>query len=63
MRRLKLDVIQHVALEWRNMEIRQDDPTAHYVADLLAYHRQELQSAMAEHAFALDAAGLSALGR
>lgn len=42
------------------MEIRQDDPTAHYVADLLAYHRQELQSAMAEHAFALDAAGLSA---
>ena len=42
------------------MEIRQDDPTAHYVTDLLAYHRQELQSAMAEHAFALDAAGLSA---
>ena len=42
------------------MEIRLDDPTAHYVADLLAYHRQELQSAMAEHAFALDAAGLSA---
>ena len=42
------------------MEIRLDDPTAHYVADLLAYHRQELQSAMAEHAFALDASGLSA---
>lgn len=42
------------------MEIRQDDPAAPYVADLLAYHVQELQSVMAEHAFALDATGLSA---
>lgn len=42
------------------MEIRQDNPTAHHVADLLAYHKQELQNAMAEHAFALDATGLSA---
>lgn len=42
------------------MEIRQDNPTAHHVADLLAYHLQELQSAMAEHAFALDTTALSA---
>jgi putative acetyltransferase len=42
------------------MEIRQDNPTALHVADLLAYHLQELQSVMAEHAFALDATGLSA---
>ena len=42
------------------MEIRQDDPTAPYVADLLAYHLAELQSVMGEHAQALDASGLSA---
>jgi putative acetyltransferase len=42
------------------MEIRQDDPTAPHAADLLAHHLQELQSVMAEHAFALDATGLSA---
>lgn len=42
------------------MEIRQDDPTAPHVADLLAHHLQELQSVMAEHAYALDATGLSA---
>lgn len=42
------------------MEIRQDDPTAPYVADLLAHHLQELRDVMAEHAFALDASGLSA---
>jgi len=42
------------------MHIRQDDPTAPYVADLLAHHLHELHSVMAEHAFALDATGLSA---
>lgn len=42
------------------MEIRQDDPLAPYVADLLAYHLEELQSVMGEHAQALDASGLSA---
>lgn len=42
------------------MEIRPDDPTARYVADLLAHHLEELRGVMAEHAFALDAAGLSA---
>ena len=42
------------------LEIRQDDPTAPYVADLLAHHLKELQSVMAGRAFALDAAGLSA---
>lgn len=42
------------------MEIRLDDPTAPHVADLLAHHLQELRSVMAEHAFALDATGLSA---
>lgn len=42
------------------MEIRQDDPQASHVADLLAHHLQELRGVMAEHAFALDAAGLSA---
>jgi putative acetyltransferase len=42
------------------MEIRQDDPTAPHVADLLAYHLQELQGVMSEYAFALDATGLSA---
>ncbi|MET4804055.1 hypothetical protein ABIA96_006659 [Bradyrhizobium sp. LB11.1] len=32
------------------MEIRQDDPAAPYVADLLALHLQELRSVMGEHA-------------
>jgi putative acetyltransferase len=44
------------------IEIRHDDPTAPHVADLLAYHLHELRSVMASHAFALDAAGLSAPG-
>ncbi|PTD20000.1 GNAT family N-acetyltransferase [Sphingomonas fennica] len=42
------------------MEIRRDDPTAPHVADLLAHHLRELRGVMAEHAFALDATGLSA---
>jgi putative acetyltransferase len=42
------------------MEIRQDDPTAPHVTELLAHHRQELQAAMEGHAFALDATGLAA---
>ncbi|MBC9881358.1 GNAT family N-acetyltransferase [Bradyrhizobium sp. INPA01-394B] len=42
------------------MDIRQDDPAAPYVADLLAHHLAELQSVMGEHAQALDASGLSA---
>jgi putative acetyltransferase len=42
------------------MEIRQDDPTAPYVANLLGYHLEELRSVMGEHAQALDASGLSA---
>ncbi|WP_200410595.1 GNAT family N-acetyltransferase [Komagataeibacter oboediens] len=42
------------------MLIRVDDPTAPYVADLLTLHLHELQGAMAGHAFALDAVGLSA---
>jgi putative acetyltransferase len=42
------------------VEIRQDDPTAPYVADLLAHHLGELHSVMGEHAQALDASGLSA---
>lgn len=42
------------------MDIRQDDPTAPYVADLLAHHLEELRSVMGEHAQALDASGLSA---
>ena len=41
------------------MDIRQDDPKAPYVADLLAHHLEELQSVMGEHAQALDASGLS----
>ena len=40
--------------------IRRDNPSAPHVADLLAYHLQEVRSVMAEHAFALDATGLSA---
>ncbi|MGY3412855.1 GNAT family N-acetyltransferase (plasmid) [Bradyrhizobium sp. 155] len=41
------------------MEMRQDDPTAPYVTNLLAYHLRELRSVMGEHAQALDASGLS----
>ena len=44
------------------MDIRQDDPTAPHVADLLAHHLRELRGVMADHAFALDASGLSAPG-
>ena len=44
------------------MEIRKDDPAAPHVADLLAYHLQELTGAMSGHAFALDATGLAAAG-
>jgi len=44
------------------LDIRQDDPTAPYVAALLNYHLDELQSVMAGHAFALDATGLSSPG-
>ncbi len=42
------------------MDIRQDDPTAAHVKDLLEHHLRELRDVMAEHAFALDASGLSA---
>ncbi len=42
------------------MDIRQDDPTAAHVAELLAYHLEELRGVMADYAFALDATGLSA---
>lgn len=41
------------------MEIRKDDPAAPHVAELLTLHLQELRAVMAEHAFALDATGLS----
>lgn len=42
------------------MDIRQDDPKAPHIADLLAHHLDELRSVMGEHAQALDASGLSA---
>lgn len=42
------------------MLIIQDDPAAPHVADLLAFHLQDVQRVMGEHAFALDAIGLSA---
>ena len=42
------------------MQIRVDDPKAPYVTDLLDHHLRELQGVMADHAFALDASGLSA---
>jgi putative acetyltransferase len=42
------------------VEIRLDDPTAPYVADLLAHHLEELRSVMGKHAQALNASGLSA---
>lgn len=44
------------------MDIRQDDPAAPYVADLLAYHLREVQGVMGDYAFSLDASGLSAAG-
>lgn len=44
------------------VELRVDDPAAPYVADLLAHHLAELASVMGEHAFALDASGLSGPG-
>lgn len=40
--------------------IREDDPAATYVTDLLTHHLAELRSVMRSHAFALDATGLSA---
>ena len=43
-----------------NLVIKQDDPTAAHVADLLAFHLTELRGVMADYAFALDATGLSA---
>ena len=42
------------------LQIRVDDPKAPYVTDLLDHHLRELQGVMADHAFALDASGLSA---
>lgn len=42
------------------LELRIDDPAAPHVAELLAHHLSELSSVMGEHAFALDASGLSA---
>jgi putative acetyltransferase len=42
------------------LDIRQDDPAAPYVAELLNYHLDDLRSVMAGYAFALDASGLSA---
>ncbi len=42
------------------MQIREDDPAAPHVVALLAHHLAELRGHMAEFAFALDAAGLSA---
>ena len=44
----------------RKMEIRQDNPSAPHVADLLEFHLRELRGIMREYAFALDASGLSA---
>lgn len=41
------------------MEIRQDDPAAPYVSDLLTHHLTELRGVMGTQAFALDASGLS----
>lgn len=41
------------------MEIRQDDPAAPHVAELLAHHLEQVQRVMGEYAFALDATGLS----
>lgn len=44
------------------LQIRQDDPTSAHVASLLDHHLAELRGIMPSHAFALDAAGLSAPG-
>ncbi len=41
------------------MRIMIDDPAAPHVAALLRHHLEELRSVMGEHAFALDASGLS----
>ncbi len=43
-----------------DLVIRQDDPNAAHVADLLSFHLKELRGVMADYAFALDATGLSA---
>lgn len=42
-----------------SITIRQDDPQAAHVAQLLAYHVAQVRSVMDEHAFALDASELS----
>lgn len=42
------------------LEIRHDNPGSPQVAELLSHHLQELRSVMSDHAFALDASGLSA---
>ena len=42
-----------------DISIRLDDPAASHVAHLLEYHLRELQEVMGNHAFALDASGLS----
>jgi putative acetyltransferase len=42
------------------MRIRIDNPAAPHVAPLLTHHLRELQAVMGDHAFALDASGLSA---
>ena len=45
------------------IELREDDPMAAHVADLLAFHLEGLHSVMGpDFAFALDATGLSAPG-
>jgi putative acetyltransferase len=41
------------------MELRQDDPAAPNVAELLAFHLREVGEVMGEYAFTLDATGLS----
>jgi len=43
------------------MEIRQDNPAAPHVAELLAHHLAEVQRVMGKYAFALDASGLSGM--
>lgn len=43
-----------------DLVIKQDDPSAAYVADLLSFHLAELRGVMADYAFALDATGLAA---
>ncbi|WP_260922252.1 GNAT family N-acetyltransferase [Novosphingobium sp. 9] len=41
------------------ISIRQDDPQAPHVAQLLAYHLAQVRAVMEEYAFALDASELS----